>query len=207
MGFLPGLFHSRDKPTNSTNGSAYRFLFGGSNSGKAVNERSAMQMTAVYACVKILSESIAGLPVHVYKYTDSSSKEKAIKHPLYRLIIDKPAAAKLRQLYKNYLSGMSLSKAAEAGIPTYHGTAKRLMGTVHYLGDSFYPAIIDKETYQKAQEERKRRATKLGRNNKQTQMRAIQIPTSFHMGEVTALHDNPMKQAEYLYSLIESESQ
>ena len=90
MGFLSGLFHSRDKPTNSTNGSAYRFLFGGSNSGKAVNERSAMQMTAVYARVRILSESIAGLPVHIYKYTDSSSKEKAIKHPLYRLIHDEP---------------------------------------------------------------------------------------------------------------------
>lgn len=90
MGFLSGLFHSRDKPTNSTNGSAYRFLFGGSNSDKAVNERSAMQMTAVYACVRILSESIAGLPVHIYKYkyTDSGSKEKAIKHPLYRLIHD-----------------------------------------------------------------------------------------------------------------------
>ena len=85
MGFLSGLFHSRDKPTNSTNGSAYCFLFGGSNSGKAVNERSA---TAVYACVRILSESIAGLPIHVYKYTDSGSKEKAIKHPLYRLIHD-----------------------------------------------------------------------------------------------------------------------
>ena len=63
MGFLSGLFHSRDKPTNSTNGNAYRFLFGGSNSGKAVNERSAMQMTAVYACVRILSESIAGLVI------------------------------------------------------------------------------------------------------------------------------------------------
>ena len=90
MGFLSGIFHSRDKPTNSTNGSAYRFLFGGSNSGKTVNERSAMQMTAVYACVRILSESIAGLPVHVYKYTDTGSKEKAIKHPLYRLIHNEP---------------------------------------------------------------------------------------------------------------------
>lgn len=90
MGFLSGLFHSRDKPTNSTNGSAYRFLFGGSNSGKAVNERSAMQMTAVYACVRILSESIAGLPVHIYKYTNSGSKEKAINHPVYRLIHDEP---------------------------------------------------------------------------------------------------------------------
>lgn len=122
-------------------------------------------------------------------------------------VIDQPAADKLRQLYKNYLSGMSLSKAASAaGIKTYHGTAKRLMETAHYLGGSFYPAIIDKDTYQKAQEERKRRATALGRNNKQTQMRKLQIPTHFHMGEVTVLYDNPVKQAEYLYNLIESES-
>lgn len=86
------------------------------------------------------------------------------------------------------------------------GIDKRLMETTHYLGDSFYPAIIDKDTYQKAQEERKSRATALGRNNKKTQMRKLQIPTRFHMGEVAALYDNPVKQAEYLYSLIESES-
>ena len=74
-------------------------------------------------------------------------------------VIDEPAATKLRQLYKNYLSGMSLSKAAaEAGIPTYHGTAKRLMETAHYLGDDFYPAIIDKETFDKAAQELHRRA-------------------------------------------------
>ena len=47
MGILSGLFHSRDKPTNSTNGSGYRFFLGQSTSGKPVNERSAMQMTAV----------------------------------------------------------------------------------------------------------------------------------------------------------------
>ena len=86
------------------------------------------------------------------------------------------------------------------------GIDKRLMETTHYLGDSFYPAIIDKDTYQKAQEERKSRATALGRNNKKTQMRKLQIPTRFHMGEVAALYDNPVKQAEYLYNLIESES-
>ena len=55
MGFLSGLFHSRDKPTNSTNGSAYRFLFGGSNSGKAVNERSAMQNDCRSIFISILA--------------------------------------------------------------------------------------------------------------------------------------------------------
>ena len=57
MGILSGLFHSRDKPTNATSGSSYRFFLGGSTSGKAVTERSAMQMTAVYSCVRILADS------------------------------------------------------------------------------------------------------------------------------------------------------
>lgn len=91
MGILSGLFRSRDNPvTDSTSGSVYRFLFGGSTAGKPVNERSAMQMTAVYACVRILSESIAGLPLHLYRYTDSGGKEKALDNPLYFLLHDEP---------------------------------------------------------------------------------------------------------------------
>lgn len=49
MGILSGLFRSRDKPKDSTAGSAYRFFFGTAQSGKLVTERSAMQMTAVYS--------------------------------------------------------------------------------------------------------------------------------------------------------------
>ena len=90
MSFLSGLFRSRDKPQNSTNGSGYRFFFGGTTSGKSVNERSALQMTAVYACVRILSESIASLPVHLYQYENSGSKVKAMKHPLYFVLHDEP---------------------------------------------------------------------------------------------------------------------
>jgi HK97 family phage portal protein len=90
MGFLSGLFRSRDAPRNSTSGSAYRFFMGNSTSGKRVNERSAMQMTAVYSCVRILSEAVAGLPLHLYQYTDKSSKEKAIDNPLYFLLHDEP---------------------------------------------------------------------------------------------------------------------
>ncbi|WP_409336315.1 phage portal protein [Eubacterium sp. F2] len=83
-------FKSRDKPKDSTTGSMYRFFFGGTTSGKAVTERSAMQMTAVYSCVRILSEAVAGLPLHLYRYTDSGSKEKAVDHPLYTILHDEP---------------------------------------------------------------------------------------------------------------------
>ena len=90
MGILSGLFHSRDKPTNATSGSSYRFFLGGSPSGKTVTERSAMQMTAVYSCVRILAEAIAGLPLHLYTYKEDGGKEKAIGHPLYLLLHDEP---------------------------------------------------------------------------------------------------------------------
>ena len=88
---LKGLFkfHSRDKPTNKV-GSAFSFLFGGSTSGKPVNERTAMQTTAVYACVRILSEAIASLPLHVYQYDDTGSKQRIADHPLYYLLHDEP---------------------------------------------------------------------------------------------------------------------
>ena len=52
MSIFTGLFKTRDKPQNRINGSTYSFLMGGSSSGKRVTERTAMQMTAVYSCVR-----------------------------------------------------------------------------------------------------------------------------------------------------------
>ena len=90
MGIFKGLFRTRDAPQNRTAGSSYSFFMGGSASGKQVNERTSMQMTAVYSCVRILSEAVASLPLNVYRYTDTGGKEKAFDHPLYRLLHDEP---------------------------------------------------------------------------------------------------------------------
>ncbi len=90
MGMFSGLFRSRDKPQNRTAGSSYAFYMGGTTSGKTVTERSAMQMTAVYSCVRILAEAVAGLPLHVYRYNENGGKEKALEHPLYLLLHDEP---------------------------------------------------------------------------------------------------------------------
>ena len=81
MGILSGLFRTRDGPRNATSGSTYSFFMGSSAAGKSVNERSAMQMTAVYACVRILSESIAGLPLHMYRYEDGSGNSPVTGEP------------------------------------------------------------------------------------------------------------------------------
>ena len=87
-----GIFHRKKIPKveDRTAGSSFAFFLGNSTSGKIVTERSAMQMTAVYSCVRILAEAIAGLPLHFYKYGDNSSKEKATDNPLYYLLHDEP---------------------------------------------------------------------------------------------------------------------
>lgn len=90
MKFFSRLFKTRDTPQDRTSGSTYSFFMGGSTSGKRVNERSSMQMTAVYSCVRILSEAVAGLPLHFYRYTENGGKEKAVNHPLYFLLHDEP---------------------------------------------------------------------------------------------------------------------
>ena len=67
------------------------FTFGTANSGERVDEKSAMQIATVYACVRLLAESVAQLPLHLYRYTDGGiGKEMAAEHPLYPLIHRRP---------------------------------------------------------------------------------------------------------------------
>ncbi len=88
MGFFSRLFGT--KVNDSLPGSGYTFRLGGSTSGAMVNQRSAMQISAVYACVRVLAESVAGLPLHVYEYGPNRSKEKAYDSDLYFLLHDEP---------------------------------------------------------------------------------------------------------------------
>jgi len=61
MSRLRDLFHSRDKPKNYLDKNPFSFFLGATTAGKTVNERAAMQTTAVYSCVRILAETIASL--------------------------------------------------------------------------------------------------------------------------------------------------
>jgi HK97 family phage portal protein len=89
MGILQNIFKSRDAPKN-LGGNGFNLFFGSTTSGKRVSEQTAMQSTAVYACVRILAEAIAGLPLHVYRYRSDGGKERIPFHPLYHLLHDEP---------------------------------------------------------------------------------------------------------------------
>lgn len=82
------LLRARDKPQNAVS-AAQTFYFGSSTSGKSVNPRNAVQVSTVYACVRVISETIASLPMGVYEATENGS-QKSTQHPLYRLLHDEP---------------------------------------------------------------------------------------------------------------------
>lgn len=92
MGIFNRLFgkSGRDSPKNQVSGSGTRFYFGMSNAGQMINERTAMTYSAVYACVRVLAESFASLPLHTYYNGPDGDTVKALSHPLYHILHDEP---------------------------------------------------------------------------------------------------------------------
>lgn len=58
----------------------------GTTAGVSVSEESSLRHTAVLACVRILSNSVAMLPLPVYRRLQPRGKERAPEHPLHRLL-------------------------------------------------------------------------------------------------------------------------
>lgn len=65
-------------------------LGGATKSGAWVTPDTALRATAVYACVRVLAEDVAKLPLILYRRTGNGGKERATDHPLYRVLHDEP---------------------------------------------------------------------------------------------------------------------
>jgi uncharacterized coiled-coil protein SlyX len=121
--------------------------------------------------------------------------------------VEERAADQVRDFFEKYISGLSLAVAGEqAGIEKTHSSMGLILKNVHYLGNEVYPAIIDKETFDKAEEVRSKRAKDLGRIVELAAFSAPPPIERFKMRKSEGkLPDDPVVRAEYLYSLIESE--
>lgn len=122
-----------------------------------------------------------------------------------KAVIDQLEASKLKELFNAYLTGLSLKDAAgQAGINLYHATIAKMLTNKRYLGDEYYPQIIDNDTFQRAEAERVRRAEMLGRIREPSPKKENIKRYRFSMPTPDALYDDPFEQAEFVYSLIES---
>ena len=115
--------------------------------------------------------------------------------------VDEQEAAIIIKIFNGYLSGMSLRDAAvNAGKAMVHSTVKRIMCNFCYVGDDFYPAIISRQTFSRANAELIRRSEKrVGKKR----LRTPPVYTQFKITAPEKHYDDPAVQAEYIYSLIE----
>jgi hypothetical protein len=123
-----------------------------------------------------------------------------------RAVVNEEETVKIEKLFEAYLSGLSLTEAAKnAGIKRYHTSIARMLADKRYVEDKFYPPIISRDTFEKAQLERRRRAEALGRiyEHKGNEKKCMNF--RFHASMPDNLYEDPFKQAEYAYSLIKSE--
>ena len=126
------LFHSRDKPKDAVS-AAPTFSFGSSFSGKSVNPTTAIQVSAVYACVRVIAETIASLPLGVYESTDEGSR-KATEHPLYRLLHDEPNAEMTSFIWRETML---------AHLLLYGNSYSQIIRTGRSKVESLYPLLPD----------------------------------------------------------------
>ena len=124
-----------------------------------------------------------------------------------KAVVLEEEANKLHVLCRAYLSGLSLYAAAHAaGIDKSHASIRRMMQDKRHLGDTFYPAILEKETLDAIEAERQCREAAKHRIPKKGINRTAVAATKFHIQETEKEHENIYLQAEYIYSLIEREA-
>ena len=125
-------FRSRDKPSNAVS-TAPSFLFGPSGAGKSVSVQSAIQVSAVYACVRVIAETIASLPLHVFKSTETGS-EKATEHILYRILHDEP---------NREMTSFVLRETMLTHLLLWGNSYSQIIRTGRNQIDSLYPLLPD----------------------------------------------------------------
>ncbi len=125
-----------------------------------------------------------------------------------KAVINEEAAEQVRTFFQHYLNGVALTKAAElVGMKLFHGSAGRMLRNKHYLGDDYYPQIIDKETFDKAEKLRQEKAAGLGRIRELKTAEEKMPDKAFVFRPAETKYSDPFRQAEYVYGLIESEAQ
>ena len=123
-----------------------------------------------------------------------------------KAVICEKSADQVKALFQSYLSGLSLADAAnESGIKRYHASLSRMLANKRYLGDDFYPPIIDDNTFAAVKNERLRRAKMLGRLVVRDKTSSSVRQMHFMISTIETQYEDPFRQAEYVYSLIESE--
>jgi HK97 family phage portal protein len=75
------------------------------NSGTRINEATALNLSAVWAAVRVLTDTVASIPIHVYRHAEGGGKRREPSNPVYRLLHDRPNPEMSAFTFKEVLQG------------------------------------------------------------------------------------------------------
>ncbi|MCR5450716.1 MAG: recombinase family protein [Solobacterium sp.] len=120
-----------------------------------------------------------------------------------KAVIIEEEKKKVEILFEAYINGKSIENSGKtAGIDLSKRTIGSILKNPIYLGNQYYPQIIDEESFSRAQEIRQKRYKALGSFSARKPGRPYQIQFKFRMDPPELYYEDPAEEAEYLYSLI-----
>jgi HK97 family phage portal protein len=90
--FKSALLNWMGVPISLTTAEFWREYAGSTSSGRSVTVENALKLSTVYACVRLLSQTVSTLPLKVYERQSDGSRTPATSHPLYSLLGRQPNA-------------------------------------------------------------------------------------------------------------------
>lgn len=118
--------------------------------------------------------------------------------------LDEETSGRVLTLYEEYVKcGSILAAGRAAGINKVHGSLGRILRNEAYLGTDFYPQLISKQLFEKAQQQRAATSKRLGRDEKPTKP-VTKEPEDlcFEVQVVKRKFSDPYEQAAYAYEQI-----
>jgi len=102
-----------------------------------------MQVAAVYSCVRIISETVASLPLHIYKRASDGSRTRDVMHPLYSLLHDTP---------NEYQTAMEFRELMQANLCLRGNAYAFINWTSDSVASELLPLTPDRVTVQVAKD-------------------------------------------------------
>lgn len=119
------------------------------------------------------------------------------------VVKDENEASKIKALFNHYLDSKSMrASAKEVGIEKLHAAIGRILSNKKYLGNEFYPQLIEPKLFEAVQVLREQNALDQNRIKViKPEIKATSIP-KYRVDKVEQQIDDPYQQAEYIYNQI-----
>lgn len=122
-----------------------------------------------------------------------------------RAVIISEEADRIHSLYNTFLQGLSIDAAGrKTGIPLSRSAVGKILMNPVYLGDGYYPQVVEESLFREVQTERARRSSINNPARESYASPVIQFQTSFRLNNPPEKEGNAVVDAQNLYDSIES---